>query len=402
MRSLFAVAAALWFAMPAHAEWREAETKHFRLFGDQSEKELLKSAERLEALHYLLSIATGVAGNDASAVKVNVFFVADTSAVERVYGRGGANVAGFYYPSDLGAVAVSPRNASNDGSFTGQTVLFHEYAHHFMLQYMPAAYPSWFVEGFAEIAATTSFERKGLITYGKAASHRQYEIEFADFYPTRKMLDGSYLKAKRGTPTFSYGQAWLLTHYLLLSDKRPGQFRKYLTAINQGKSFEEAATVFGDLETLHRETRIYAEGRSFPYKAPALPATLTADVKFRTLSPSEAALIVERIQIERKTRELRFKDKADTDAAEAERKAWFAALRTKVAKFGSDPYALRLLADAECKGDYHDRCLAAADAVLAVAPADPRAMMRKGQAMLALSKDKDGDARDKDIKRLGR
>ena len=60
-----------------------------------------------------------------------------------------------------GAIAVVPRNTGTDGVFTGQLVLFHEYAHHFMLQYAPAAYPAWYVEGFAEVVSTASFERKG-------------------------------------------------------------------------------------------------------------------------------------------------------------------------------------------------------------------------------------------------
>ncbi len=212
-----------------------------------AEGDLRKFAVRLEQFHSLLGLATGVKDANRKVVKVRVFLVPSIAAVQKLYGAEYSSVAGFYDPRHDGAVAVVPRS-TDDGTFTGQLVLFHEYAHHFMLQYSPAAYPSWYVEGFAEIASTASFERKGSITFGKAASHRQYDLR--DRYPSAKMLDGSYIADQKRGRGWSYGDAWLLTHYLTFTTSRPGQLRAYMNAVNAGKKPAEAAKVFGDLASV--------------------------------------------------------------------------------------------------------------------------------------------------------
>lgn len=76
-----------------------------------------------------------------------------------------------------------------------------------MLQYSPAAYPPWFVEGFAEIASTASFERKDAITYGKPASHRQYELQQGNWIPIERLIDGSYLIMPEEQRASFYGQS---------------------------------------------------------------------------------------------------------------------------------------------------------------------------------------------------
>ena len=43
------------------------------------------------------------------------------------------NVAGFYQPRVSGSVAFSGRMRASDRADMGQVVLFHEYAHHFLL-----------------------------------------------------------------------------------------------------------------------------------------------------------------------------------------------------------------------------------------------------------------------------
>ena len=97
---------------PAHAAWKRAESKHFVIYADNTDKELLRSAQRLEAVHYLMSIATGIP-TDGNAVKARVYFVADVATVQRSMGRPNSNVAGYYQPSAYGAIAVVPRNAGS-------------------------------------------------------------------------------------------------------------------------------------------------------------------------------------------------------------------------------------------------------------------------------------------------
>lgn len=277
---------------PAHAEWREVETAHFRIFGEANEKELVRYAERLEGVHYLMKIATGLR-DDRQVVKVRVFYVADQDTLHRVMGApAGSSIAGVYKPGIEGPVAIVPRETGGGSDFSSQVVLFHEYGHHFMLQYQAVAYPPWYVEGWAELVSTASFERKGAITFGKAANHRQWEIRETDWIPLEELMarPAKGKKSARSSENF-YGQSWLLTHYLTLSDKRPGQLRAYLVALNSGKSDAEAFTAFGDMRQLEREFRAYGRAGNFAYKAPPLPPEVLKVERTRVLRPGEGAVV---------------------------------------------------------------------------------------------------------------
>ncbi len=407
MRFIAAILA-LFAAAPAFAEWREAETAHFRIVSSGDEKGLVRFAERLEQFHTLLRLATGANEANRRVVKVRVFLVDSIGAVKVLYGKPESDVAGFYSPREDGAIAVVPRS-TGDGIFTGQLVLFHEYAHHYMLQYTPAAYPSWYVEGFAEIASTASFERKGSITFGKAASHRQDELDYGLRYSVVKMLDGSYVEDRKRGVGWSYGDAWLLSHYLTFSDTRRGQLRAYLNGINLGKKPAEAAAVFGDLQVLQREVSSYHYGRSFPYRAVPLPEAPADGIKLRTLGLAEAAIVDQTIEFERRTElpskpnddspdgdDKNKKDKPkppkidfETRLAEAKRKReeWIAGVEILAGRFASDPAGWLLLADARCVSEQFAACAAAADRALALAPQDSRAIVRKAEAEIGLAAD---------------
>jgi hypothetical protein len=405
LRNFISALCLMLMASPAAAAWREVETDHFKIYSDGNDKELLRYADRLESVQYLLKAATGVNETKQRIVKVRVYFVADVSDVQNLYGRGGSDVAGFYHPSEDGAYTVVPRDAGTSGVFSGLTVLNHEYAHHFMLQYLPAAYPDWYVEGFAEIIGTASFENKGFISFGKAAKAREYELDFTNLYPIPKLIDGSYRKEKSKDRKWGYGQAWLMAHYLTFSDKRRGQLRQYLTAINKGTSYAEAASVFGDPVLLSREISIYLAGRNFPYKSLPLPEGLTKNPPVRLLSAGEAATVEDRIKLARIAKiwpkgneEEQAKADARIAREKAERATWLAALRAKANQYASDPEVIQLLADSECMAEEYVACDATVGKVLALSPNHPRALIRKADAIIGLAAQKTGNAREDDMK----
>lgn len=405
MRVLFA-AIFLLFASPGFAAtWHEAETTHFKIVSAGDEKDLRKFAERLEYFHTLLRLATGVSETGRPIVKVRVYLVNSIGDVKRLIGAPGSDIAGFYSPREDGAIAVVPRS-TGDGIFTGQLVLFHEYSHHYMLQYTPVAYPSWYVEGFAEIASTASFERKGAITFGKAASHRQYELDAGMSYPVAKMLDGTYLKDREKGRGWSYGDAWTLTHYLTFSDQRRGQLRAYLSAINAGKKMSEAALVFGDLGTLQREVTSYLAGRSFPYRAVPIAEGSAGPIAVRDLGEAEAALIDMTIEAERRLALPSKSDDADAKqadpkkgtapkddydqrlaAAKQARAEWIAKLETIANRYSGETAGWLLLADARCSTEDYAACTAAADRALTISPNNERALVRKAEAMIGAARD---------------
>lgn len=389
----------------ALSKWKMAESDHFEIYSDGDEKYLTKLSGRLEAIHYLLKIATNMkepAGE--KVVKVKVYAVGDIADVARLIGDPNSPAAGYYDAQLAGPLSVIPRNSGTDGSFSAELILFHEYAHHFMLQYQAAAYPAWYVEGFAELAGTASFERPGVITYGKAAKHREGELRYTKRYPAAKMVDGRYIDEKPGTENWGYGDAWALTHYLTFSDKRRGQLGAYLSAINSGQSFADAAKIFGNLNDLTRELNIYIDGGSFVYKTPALPPEVMKAPVIRPLTIADAAFIEDKITMERLAKistqeeydalaKLRAEKKTPLKKdyptylkeETAARDKWMVALRGKVARFPNDPAAFIVKAHAECMAKDYAGCQVSADRALALQPGNWEAAMRKGQAMVGMA-----------------
>jgi hypothetical protein len=388
------------------SKWKVAESDHFQIYSTSDDKYLTKLSGRLEAVHYLLKIATRAQEPaDGKRLKVKVYAVDDIADVRRLIGNPQSAAAGYYDPQLAGAISVIPRKSGNDGSFSGELILFHEYAHHFMLQYQPAAYPAWYVEGFAEIIGTASFEKPGMITYGKAAKHREAEMRYTNRYPAAKMVDGRYAKEKRSAENWGYDDAWALAHYLTFSEERKGQLGAYLNAINAGQSFAEAAKVFGDLNRLSRDLNVYIDNGTVPYKTPVLPPEVMKAPDIRGVTIAEAEFIDPKIEMERVTR-ISTKEEYDAWAKLQEklerpvkktfdeyykeevdnRDKWMKALNAKVARLPNDVISWTVKAQAECMAKDYSSCQTSADRALALQPENWEGMLRKGQALIGLAK----------------
>ena len=160
-------------ATASHAEWRKFETAHFIIFSESDDKRVNDLARGLEQVDGLMRMATGLR-DDTKPVKVRIYEMADEGGVEAALGENNSGVAGFYTSNILGPYAVTLRKvfSAGDKDFTAKLVLHHEYAHHFMLQYFPATYPSWYVEGFAELIGSSKQLPDGKIAYGFPAKQR--------------------------------------------------------------------------------------------------------------------------------------------------------------------------------------------------------------------------------------
>jgi hypothetical protein len=351
--------------MSAKAEWTEIKTDHFLIYADKSDKDLRRFAEQLEAVHFLMLRANGLR-EDRLPVRVKVYAYGGVDKVGKLANV--TNAAGFYRPGPSSAIAVIPANSGSSG-LTSLEVLFHEYAHHFMLQYFPAAYPAWYVEGWAELIATSSFERKGAITFGKANSDRAAELEFGYWTHAGELVSKPRSELPKISKEAFYGQSWLLAHYLTLSPERSQQLRMYLNGINRGFSQQQAASFFGDLDAFNRDVRAYLSRRNFEYKAVPLPEGLLTNYASRKLSVAEIDLIEEQIEFRR-------------PMAEADAKTFLEKLRTKVARHGNDPAALLLLGEAELDLKNFDAARVVADRLLAVTPDNSQALTLKAQVEL--------------------
>lgn len=287
---------------PAQAEWREARARHFILYGNMSEDAIRTMATRLEqfdgALRYLYQ-KPEVEGQESNPV--TVYVLPSVSAVRRLYGKGGDHIAGFYDGRVSGSVAFTPMRGDEEGpnALQPQQVLFHEYAHHFLIGNSQVAYPAWYSEGAAEFVGTARFEAEGIML-GVAAQHRAYGLLNAAKLPIETLFDSSRRKLDPMETEQVYGRGWLLTHYLMFDATRVANFNRYLTLLNEGKSSIDAGNeAFGSLKQLDRELGRYLGQSKIPGLLVRFDWLPKAEVSVRVLSAGEQAMIPFRMQSDR-------------------------------------------------------------------------------------------------------
>lgn len=363
-------------ASAANAEWRRFETAHFIIYTESDDRRVTELATDLESIDGLMRMATGLR-EDEVPVKVRIYEMGDEGAVQSALGQIDSGVAGFYSSNALGPFAVTTRKAySAGGSFTARIILHHEYAHHFMLQYFPAAYPGWYREGFAELIGATKFLDDGRLAYGYPAKHRGDTINFSWV----SMRDILLTPPEKMRPWDVYGQGWAMTHFLTFDPVRSKQLRQYLAAINAGKPPETAAAAFGNLDALNREAHLYLTRGQFSYRPVKVPIAAPLFQKVSSLGPAESALIPETIAFD--DGDLRAYRKES--ARERERKRREGVLRrieAKAARHPADPFAWRLLAQAQYAAGDYSAAGASADRLLALSPTSVPGLTIKSLAL---------------------
>jgi hypothetical protein len=296
--SAIAMASLALAALPAEAKWLRADTQNFIIYSEGSEKSLRGFAENLQRFDATLRFRFKL-GDTPDPNRLPIYLVERAADAGRLAsGKGNSNIAGFYSPAPEGSFAVSNREHYG-GSETSmaQEVLFHEYAHHFMHRYVQAAFPAWFVEGFAEYYSTVDFTKDQRAAIGKPVYRRAYGLLEMPKVPADKLLlQRPYQMRNSGMVDAYYGRAWLLTHMLLSEPARAGQLSDYIAAINAGTDPKAAAeTHFRDLVQLDRELNKYMI-RPMTYRttndAIAIPGTIT----ITALSPAEDAVLPWRLE----------------------------------------------------------------------------------------------------------
>lgn len=288
----FLLICALLVPSAAQAAWREATSRRFIIYSEGPEQELRQAAADLEKYDHLLRLTLGVANDDP--VKLKVYLMRDIAAVQETMGASaGSGVAGYYVAKPRGPIAVAVRLASGDQwGPPSRVILFHEYAHHMMLQYFAAALPSWYMEGFAEYYGTTKILPNDVIEVGHSASHRR--VEAADgWIPLKKLLTARSYEDIDGEVGLLYAQGWLLVHYLNDNPKRSGQLGKYLAAINRGADYKAATdAAFGlDAEELDKELRRYSYRNRLHALRITFPGIDVGPIEVRQLRAAEAAML---------------------------------------------------------------------------------------------------------------
>ena len=374
MRKLIAATAVpclatLALATPAVArDWFVAETNNFIVKSEDDEEGTREFAMELErfdmALRTLQSLPIGEE-QPTRATKLTVYRFGDIGDIGRMAGSNG--VAGFYIPRAGDSVAFTPAREERRRSMSvtdpdrrrrdiqrldAVSVLQHEYVHYFMMQHFPAAYPAWYVEGYAELLATMRFNDDGSFHVGDPPQYRAYQIFQMRQFPLEDMLDAKHELGRREAYQF-YGTGWLLAHYLNFN--KQAELNEYLTAIGQGEdSLEAARRIFGDLDAIDRELRSYRSG-SFPGYDVRPQNYVEPQVTLRATSDIEEDLIDYEMRLRR-------------GVGEDEAKSIASSISSAIGGSSSDLYALGLLARAQMAADDYDAAEVTARRMLELDP----------------------------------
>ncbi|HZF93603.1 MAG TPA: hypothetical protein VEZ20_01895 [Allosphingosinicella sp.] len=321
----------------AEAAWQRAESRHFVVYSEGGEARLRTQVSELEDFHRLLRQLTATS-DPATAPKLHIYMVSGPGELRQVAPWAGADIAGFYNASPEGILAVADPSAGR-GWMGRNEILFHEYAHHFMLQHFPAVYPQWYIEGFAEYVATARFEDNA-IEYGRTnAARASWIADRSGWLPLDQLLFTNPERLEERPASQFYAQSWILVHYLLRDGTRMRQLNNYLVAVGRGQparpAFEQA---FGATVTqVQRQLMSYSSGGM----------TFTRTGRPASWQPAEVALT----QLPASAGDLLLLDAAMTLGDEVEGDAFVRRVRRE-AGAAPDAFARRVLARAEAlRGD---------------------------------------------------
>lgn len=280
----------------AQAKWLRAETQNFVIYSDGSDKQLRQFATQLERFDATARWSFEVKPAE-NPNKLTVYFLASQEAVSKLAGDKSGMLAGFYSPREEGTFAVAHRSKSESKfDLDGMTVLFHEYAHHFMFRHFTYAYPAWYVEGFAEYLSTATFDDKGGWTLGKPAYYRANSLLNAPRTPVNTLLFGKFSDLKPAEVGPFYGRSWLLVHMLSMKPEYKGKLKNYFDLVGSGKTPQDAATqTFGDLTALDRDLDQYL-GQRLRYIGADKPIPAATNVSLTELSDISGKVIVYRLK----------------------------------------------------------------------------------------------------------
>lgn len=326
-RALLGLAGVLMLALPAQAAWLRVETDRFVVYGQGGEKSVREFATKLTTYDWVLRNFHPSTLGRPSATKVQVFLLGSEADLRRVRPYSQKYTLGFYSAMNEGVFAFAVKSEG----LGADDVLFHEYAHHFMLENFPAAYPAWFVEGWAEYFMTTEIT-KDQIKIGGYNPARAYAIFNNTWLPMQDLLAKTTGETRPERTNAFYSQAWLLTHYMRSDEQRARQLDQAIKAIADGKDPVKSMEVAtgASLAELTASLKRYRKLQILGIRNPALAPTMTVT----TLPRSADDLLLDSMRLVL----------APTGRVDPE---FLAGVRRRAAKYPGDRLAEQTLARAE-------------------------------------------------------
>ncbi|MBI1686530.1 tetratricopeptide repeat protein [Caulobacter hibisci] len=336
--------------------WMRAESTHFVVYSDRSEALVRRYVAMLEDFDGVLRLLHDKTDAETPR-KLPFYLVSSTQQMRRVIPGASEGLRGIYSTAleDIFVVAIREDGGRYDRN-NGDDVVLHEYTHHFMMQYFPAGYPGWLIEGLAEYYMTVDLQPEKVLI-GDFSRSRAASLMNKTWVPMADVLSkkpGQIPEADRGV---YYAQSWLLTHYVWNDKGRRSQLSRYLKAVREGADPMASWTkVYGqDGKQLEKALVKYMDNLSgMELKRTPPPAP---EIVFTRLPEGADDLILEVQRL-----------KQDIPPAEAD--AFLAKIRKIVAKRPNEFYSRRVLARTECDLGDRKQCEVMLKALLDERPQD--------------------------------
>ncbi|TRW14530.1 hypothetical protein [Glacieibacterium frigidum] len=289
LRFLLAAMLAL-MATPAAAGWLRADGPGFIAYSRGTEADLRARMLELQRFDTLARALTGLEP-DPDVPPLTIYFLSRRD-MERL--NAGDLTAGFYTARPGVTFAALATDLNKRGTIS---TLFHEYTHHFMFQHTRAAYPSWYVEGFAEYLSTARFE-PDFIEFGQADEGNVYQLTSGNWLSTKTLMTTPTHRIGGGVYAF-YAQSWAMVHYLSRDPQRLAALKRYLALLTKGDKPEPAfAAAFGfTMDEFDLQVRRYVRGKRTSSTRLMTPPPAAAPVTITALPASADALLVPSVRL---------------------------------------------------------------------------------------------------------
>ena len=239
----------------AHAaDWLRAQSEHFTITTDSSERRAAEYLQELEALHHVVLLIMGVEPAKTQAKpRFELYLLRDPRDLAKVRPHFANGIGGVHMLCSEGSVAYVglPSWGLGHAEDPGLQILFHEYAHHVMFQYATAFYPAWYVEGFAEFFGKSQISGDKVVL-GDTARGNALWLRSRPWIDFQRVLKPPFKAtgdkdADRSDFEAFYNQSWLLVHYMLSDSARTKLFNDYFARLGEGEdpiaAFEPATGI---------------------------------------------------------------------------------------------------------------------------------------------------------------
>jgi hypothetical protein len=219
------------------AAWRQYENSNFIAYSNATEGNV---AIILESLEEFRSAAFQIPSFVIPAGRPKTLVILPATHEEFLQFAHYETVAGFSTVLALRPTIVMPASNPN---IDIRAVVGHEFAHTLLFNdYFK--HPSWYAEGFAEIASSIVVDSdNNSFTIGAREDHRRKAAKPAIDW--NNLVDSSFdahTLGDIGRTASAYAQDWLLVHYLTLNSSADyaSELNQYIANLNNGMPSDEA------------------------------------------------------------------------------------------------------------------------------------------------------------------